>query len=354
MNGLSARLVEEIRTEGPLTVARYLQACLFDPHAGYYTTRPALGAEGDFITAPEVSQMFGELLGLWCAHEWTVLGSPAPFNLVEFGSGRGALIADAWRATRIAQGFHAASTLTLIDPSRPLRRVQAQALAKIAATATWEDDLTAVPQGPILILANEVLDCLPIRQFIATETAWCERLIGEDQGKLGFGLSHPLPAPKPADIEPGFIREVAVGLEGFLTPIAERLHAAPGRALLIDYGYETPTGADTLQALRGHRPQGPLDAPGESDLTTQVDFSAVSETAEALGLQVHGPVPQGTFLQALGINQRAAALAQKHPERQERLGRELNRLIGPDQMGTLFKVICLSSPGLPTPAGFTA
>jgi NADH dehydrogenase [ubiquinone] 1 alpha subcomplex assembly factor 7 len=214
------------------------------------------------------------------------------------------------------------------------------------------DHLEEAPKGPSLIIANEVLDCLPIRQFIATPQGWCERLIGARDGELGFGLSHPLPTDPPTDVPEGFLREVAVGLEPFLAPIAARLHAFSGRALLFDYGYAEPEGADTLQALRDHQKLSPLEAPGESDLTAQVDFAAVAETAQSLGLQVHGPLPQGAFLQALGINQRAAALAQKHPDRQDRLGRELNRLIAPDQMGALFKAICLSSPGLPAPAGF--
>jgi len=352
VSGLKARLLEEIAANGPLTVARYMQACLLDPIEGYYATRPALGEDGDFITAPEVSQMFGELIGLWCAHEWTVLASPDPLALVEFGPGRGALMADAWRAARVQPAFQKALRIHLIDPSQPLRRLQAQALARVGAVGAWCDHLEDVPPGPSLIIANEVLDCLPIRQFIVSPAGWCERLIGEKKGELGFGLSHPIPAPPPDGAPEGYLREVAVGLESFLEPIAQRLRAHPGRALFFDYGYAEPEGADTLQALQGHRKLSPLEAPGQSDLTAQVDFSAVAETAAALGLQAHGPTPQGAFLQALGVNQRAAALAQKHPDRQERLGRELNRLIAPDQMGVLFKVICLSSPGLPPPAGF--
>ncbi len=352
MSGLKGRLLEEIAADGPLTVARYMQACLLDPTHGYYATRPALGAEGDFVTAPEISQMFGELVGLWSAHEWSVLQSPTALNLIEIGPGRGALMSDAWRAARVQPAFQTALRLHLIDPSLPLRRLQAQSLAKVGAAGAWVDHMDEVPDGPCLILANEVLDCLPIRQFVATPAGWCERLIGEHLGDLGFGLSHPIPAPLPDGVPEGYVREVAVALEPFLAPIAHRLHANPGRALFFDYGYADPEGADTLQALRGHNKLGPLDAPGESDLTAQVDFAAVLEAATALGLEAYGPLPQGQFLQALGINQRAAALAQQHPDRQDRLGRELNRLIAPDQMGTLFKVVCLSSPGLPPPAGF--
>jgi SAM-dependent MidA family methyltransferase len=354
VSGLKARLVEEIGAEGPLTVARYMQACLFDPAAGYYATRPALGADGDFITAPESSQMFGELVGLWCAHEWSVLGSPSPVSLIEFGPGRGVLMADAWRAARVAPAFQAALRIGLIEPSLPLRHAQAEALAKVSAAATWFDDFDAAPDGPSLIIANEVLDCLPIRQFIATAEGWCERLIGAQQGELIFGLSHPIPAPMPDDTPEGYLREVAVGLEPFLAPVAARLNAAPGRALFFDYGYTDPEGADTLQALRQHQKAPVLAAPGEADLTAQVDFMAVAETAAGLGLDVHGPIAQGAFLQALGIAARAAALAEKHPARQEQIGREFNRLTAPDQMGLLFKAICLSSPGLPPPAGFPA
>ena len=355
MTPLAARLLEEIRQEGPITIARFMQACLFDPLHGYYSTQPRIGGEGeggDFLTAPETSQMFGELLGLWCAHEWTQMGSPDPFYWIELGPGRGALMADAWRAARVAPGFQAAARLYLIDPSRPLRRLQAQSLAKVGAVGTWVDDLSEVPQGPTLLLANEVLDCLPIRQFVTTPQGWCERLVGEADGALGFGLSHPLPIPKAEDAPDGYWREIAEGAEAFLSPIAARLTQSPGRALFLDYGYADPDGADTLQALRRHEKLHPLEDPGESDLTAQVDFAAIEALADALGLLSHGPVTQGAFLQSLGIAERAAALAQKNPDRQERLGRELNRLIAPDQMGALFKALCLSSPSLPPPAGF--
>ncbi len=353
MTPLAARLLDEIRQEGPITIARFMQACLFDPLHGYYSTQPRLGGgEGDFLTAPETSQMFGELLGLWCAYEWTQMGAPDPFYWIELGPGRGALMADAWRATRVAPGFQTAARLYQIDPSRPLRRLQAESLAKVGAIGTWVDALDEVPQGPTLLLANEVLDCLPIRQFVTTPNGWCERLVGEAQSALGFGLSHPLPIPKAENAPDGWWREIAEGADAFLSPLAARLSANPGRALFLDYGYADPEGADTLQALRRHEKLHPLDAPGESDLTAQVDFTAIAGLAEGHGLRTDGPLGQGAFLQALGIAERAAALAQKNPARQERLGRELNRLIAPDQMGALFKALCLSSPDRATPAGF--
>jgi NADH dehydrogenase [ubiquinone] 1 alpha subcomplex assembly factor 7 len=353
MTALAAQLAFEITQDGPITVAQFMQRALFDPELGYYATRPALGAEGDFITAPEASQMFGELLGLWCAHEWTVLGAPTKAHLIELGPGRGALISDLWRAGRVMEDFRAAIDLHLVEPSLPLRRLQAQALANVGAVGQWPDSLADVAAGPTLLIANEVLDCLPIRQFVHSPEGWRERLVGAADGALGFGLSEPLPdTTRAAGVPGGFLREIAVGLEGFLDPIAARLRTAPGRALLLDYGYVTPEGGDTLQALRGHEKVHPLDAPGMGDLTAQVDFAAVAETATGLGLEVAGPLEQGHFLQALGIAQRAAALVQRHPDRQDRIGRELNRLVAPDQMGVLFKAICLSSPGLPPPAGF--
>jgi NADH dehydrogenase [ubiquinone] 1 alpha subcomplex assembly factor 7 len=353
---LAARLLDEIRQEGPITIARFMQACLFDPHHGYYATGPLIGGagEGDFLTAPETSQMFGELLGLWCVHEWTTMGKPDPFVLIELGPGRGALIADAWRAAKVAPGFHDAAQLRLIDPSRPLRRLQAESLAKVGAEGVWLDSIEEAPQGPMLLLANEVLDCLPIRQFVTTPEGWRERLVGEASHGLGFGLSHPLPIAKPETAPDGYWREVAEGAETFLRPLLARLIQSPGRALFLDYGYEDPNGADTLQAVRRHQKLHPLEAPGQSDLTAQVDFAAIAARAADVGVQSYGPLRQGVFLKSLGIAERAAALAQRNPDRQERLDRELNRLVAPDQMGDLFKALCLSSPLLPPPAGFPA
>lgn len=345
---LKDKLVEHIRENGPMTVADYMAACLYDPEDGYYATRPAIGgANADFLTAPEASQMFGELIGLWCAHEWDQLGKPA-INLIELGPGRGVLMQDALRATRRVEGFHESSSVVLIEMSGPLREQQAQRVPD----AEWGLRLEDAPPGPSLIIGNEFLDCLPIRQFYRGEDSWHEKLVGvTEDGRLTFGLSAALPAPD-SDDEPGTVREIATGLESLVYEIERRLHDAPSRVLLIDYGYVKPEGADTLQALKSHAKVDAIATPGEADLTAHVDFTRVTHLARQAGLDVYGPVTQGDFLRALGIELRFKALAEANPSHAERLARELHRLISPDQMGALFKVICLSSPNLPPPAGF--
>ncbi|MGE0595935.1 MAG: class I SAM-dependent methyltransferase, partial [Hyphomonadaceae bacterium] len=289
---LKRKLVEHIRENGPLTMADYMGACLYDPEDGYYATRPALGgADADFLTAPEASQMFGELLGLWCAHEWDVLGKPA-FNLIELGPGRGVLMQDALRATQRIEGFHDAAQITLVETSEPLREAQAERLSGVE----WAGRIDEAPPGPALILANEFLDCLPIRQFVHLDDGWHEKLVGADEaGALIFGLSQSLPAPE-ADIEVGAVREVAPALEALAYELERRLHEAPGRALFIDYGYVAPDGADTLQALKAHRHVNPLAEPGEADLTAHVDFGRLAALASEAGLTVHGPITQARFL----------------------------------------------------------
>ncbi len=331
-----------------MTVAEFMSACLYDPRDGYYATRPLIGGAGaDFITAPEASQMFGELIGLWCAHEWDALGKPA-FNLIELGPGRGVLMKDALRATQRIEGFHDAANVVFVEVSASLRDEQADRVPN----AEWTTRLEDAPPGPSLIIGNEFLDCLPIRQFLRDEDGWREKLVGLDEGEqLTFGLSSAMPGPE-TDDDIGAVREIAPSLESVIYEIERRLHEAPSRALLIDYGYVRPEGADTLQALKAHAKVDPLDAPGEADLTAHVDFARVAQLALDAGLDVSGPVTQAQFLRGLGVEVRANALAQANPSHAERVARELRRLTHNDEMGALFKAICLSSPNLPTPAGF--
>lgn len=346
---LKQKLIEHIRETGPMTVADFMGAALYDPKDGYYATRPAIGGESaDFLTAPEASQMFGELIGLWCAHEWDVLGKPA-FNLIELGPGRGVLMEDMLRATQRIEGFHDAANVVFVELSAPLRDEQAERVPNADWTARLED----APPGPSLIIANEFLDCFPIRQFLRDEDGWREKLVGiSESDALTFGLSNALPAPDDDGNEPGMVREIAPALEAFMYEVESRLHAAPSRALFIDYGYVKPEGADTLQALKNHKKVDPLEAPGESDLTAHVDFARVARLAQDASLGVGGPISQAHFLRALGIDYRADTLAQANPGHAQRLGRELRRLTHADEMGALFKAICLSSPNLPPPAGF--
>ncbi|MES1158729.1 MAG: SAM-dependent methyltransferase [Terricaulis silvestris] len=391
MTPLKRTLIEHIRETGPITVAQFMAACLYDPRHGYYAREPRIAGDGDFITGPEISQMFGELIGLWCVHEWDVLGRPAPFQLMELGPGNGALIADAWRAARIEPAFRDAAQVHLIEVSNVLRGRQAEALARFDVRARWHERVDAAPVSAGFVIANEFFDCLPIRQFVRTDDGWRERLIGvTNQGELQFGLgglaqdplllrgggrgwgaarmlegSHRSPieftehSASPHPLTPssqeegemiGVVHEVAPALEAWVDVLAQRLKSAPGRALIIDYAGDGA--GDTLQAVRAHTKESPLEAPGDADLTARVDFVALKILARASGLQVHGPADQGSFLAALGLHQRAEALAAAHPERAARIGREVARLTDADQMGVLFKAICLSSPNLPPPAGF--
>lgn len=345
---LKQKLVEHIQENGPMTVAEFMAACLYDPEDGYYATRPAIGGESaDFLTAPEASQMFGELIGLWCAHEWEALGKPA-FNLIELGPGRGVLMEDVLRATRRVEGFHEAASVIFVEMSAPLIAEQ----GKRVPNADWAARLEDAPPGPSLIIANEFLDCFPIRQFVRGEASWHEKLVGLDEADdLTFGLSAALTAPE-TDDEAGAVREIAPALPSFIYEVEQRLHAHPGRALFIDYGYVRPEGADTLQALKRHKKVDPLEAPGEADLTAHVDFARLALLAEEASLAVHGPMTQRNFLRALGIEVRAQTLIEANPGHTERVQRELHRLTHPDEMGALFKVLCLSSPNLPPPAGF--
>jgi len=342
------RLITQIGMTGPLTIAEYMMIALHDPAQGYYATRPGIGA--DFITAPEISQMFGELIGAWCAHEHAQLGAPERFTLAELGPGTGALMRDVLRAAK----FGSAASVTLIDASPMLRARQAEALA--AHAPTWANDIAALLNGATIILGNELLDCLPIRQFVRVKDGWCERLIGVRDGALTFGLAQgalPDDAVIPEKLRgagEGAIAEIAVGAEALIMALAEKLR--PGRALFLDYGGADETGGDTFQALASHKKVDPLTAPGEADLTAHVDFAAIARFARAAGLDVSGPVSQANFLRTLGLDQRAQALAQANPARAERIAREHARLTAADQMGELFKVICLSSPNLPPPAGF--
>jgi SAM-dependent MidA family methyltransferase len=358
--GLEHRLKRLISSEGPMTTAAYMTACLHDPADGYYAVRPQLGEGGDFITAPMISQMFGELIGLWVGEMWRRLGSPSPVRLVELGPGDGTLMVDALRALAKAPGFMAAADLWLVEPSTPLRTLQAARLAGVELQ--WADRLGDVPaSAPLLLIANEVLDCLPARQFVRTETGWAERRIGLDAAdELTFGLS-----PVPGGFEPpAFAQAVPIGavLEqssaqtALAVEIGGRVAKDGGAALLIDYGRDTPGYGDTLQALAGHTKVCPLATPGQADLTVHADFPSVAAAAIQAGAQTTPIVNQAAFLRALGIDQRAEALmtaaeAKGRLGQAERIARQHARLTSPDQMGTLFKALAIHQKGLHV-AGF--
>ncbi|AWB20986.1 methyltransferase [Methylobacterium currus] len=348
-----------IAVEGPITIERYMALCLGHPVHGYYRTRDPLGAAGDFTTAPEISQIFGELLGLWTAEVWYGLGRPAPFRLVELGPGRGTLMADALRALRAAApDCLAAADLHLVETSPTLRAAQERALAN--AAPTWHDAIDTLPGGPAILIANEFFDALPVRQYQRTERGWCERRVGLNGDALAFGLS-PDPTPEITAPEiaphaaPGAILTLPAVALDLIRQIAGRLAREGGALAAIDYGDLYGGTADTLQAVARHRFADPLAAPGETDLTAQVDFAALARAAAGEGAVVHGPVTQADFLLALGLAQRAERLAARaNPVQAAAVKAGADRLIDrtPRDMGHLFKVMGLAGPGQPGLPGF--
>lgn len=351
---LEERLKVRIREEGPLTVADYMTACLHDPLDGYYATRPRLGAEGDFVTAPMVSQMFGEFMGLWAVAVWRGLGAPDRFRLVEVGPGDGTLMDDALRAARLDPEFLRAAELVFVEPSPPLRELQAQRLASAPLQPRWLISLDALGADlPIILLANEVLDCLPARQFVRVGEGWAERRVGlGEAGELAFGLTPAPDMPNAFQAAPGELMEVSPAQAEFGRRIGALLAEAAGAALLIDYGRNRPEPGDTLQALRAHQKVPPLLAPGHADLTVWADFPTVLATAAAEGAGVTEILGQGDFLRRLGIEARADALASANPASEGVLRRQLARLIDPDQMGELFKAAAIAFPPGIVPPGF--
>ncbi|MCD2325198.1 SAM-dependent methyltransferase [Sphingomonas sp. IC-56] len=342
---LPERLARAITLGGPIPLSQFMGAA----NAHYYGTRDPLGTRGDFTTAPEISQMFGELVGAWLADLAARAGVQNP-RYVEFGPGRGTLAADALRVLGEA-GMQ--PPVHFIENSPTLRTAQAERVPD----AEWHLDLVGVPEnGPLLVVANEFFDALPIRQLVATGDGWRERLVAcQDTlflpiaGDRSFDMIIP---PDLREAAPGSILETSPASVAVLRGLAARLEKQGGAALIIDYGYVGPAIGDTLQAVRGHRYANPFDAPGEADLTAHVDFGTLKEAAEAEGLVVHGPVTQGAFLCALGIEARAEALSRAAPERAEQLAIDRDRLIGDEAMGELFKVMAVTAPGWPVPAGF--
>ncbi|SIO09341.1 class I SAM-dependent methyltransferase [Vannielia litorea] len=352
MTGLVARLKARIAAEGPMRMDAYMAACLTDPDHGYYVTRDPLGAGGDFITAPEISQMFGELIGLWLAQVWTDQGAPGRFVLAELGPGRGTLMADALRAAARVPGFAEAAQLVLVEASPALTAVQAETLR--GHGPRWVERVEALPEGPLYLVANEFFDALPVRQFIRVEEGWHERCVGLEGDGLGLA-TRPVEAPELAyrlgDTAPGDLVETCAAAAAIAGEIGARLarHRA-GVALIVDYG-EVLSKGDTVQAVQAHAPVGVLDTPGEADLTAHVDFGAL---AAARGPAEAAPLtPQGVWLERLGITARAQALAARLEG--EALSQHIaahRRLTHPEEMGRLFKCLALHPSNTATPPGF--
>lgn len=339
-----------IQTSGPISVATYMDLCLHDRQHGYYATRPGLGE--DFITAPEISQVFGELIGLWLAHEWQQMGAPERFSLIEIGPGRGTLMADALRATVKVPGFQAAANLCFIEASPVLQTHLQDKFAQF--DARFLSDLDAAPTDqPFLLIANEWLDCLPVQPFVKVGTAWHERVIGLDEtGELQFGLTvSALPDEIQLSASQAGI-EVQPGLKTLCETLQHLLSATPGRALFIDYGSTDRPPEDTLRSYRRGEQIDPLSEPGQSDLTCDVDFQRLKHLASAQGLSVDGPVSQSQFLLALGAEARLNQLARQHPDRADNLYAGVRKLVDPAEMGIRFQTLAVGLAELPRATAF--
>lgn len=348
-------LKRRIAASGPVTVAEFMRIALAE-QAGYYATRDPLGAAGDFVTAPEISQMFGELIGLWCVDTWERAGAPDPFLLVELGPGRGTLMADALRAGKVRPQFLSAMRLHLVEISRPLRALQEQRLGHFHPL--WHDDLSTLPDGPALMIGNEFLDALPIHQFQMTEQGWRERGVDLVNETLIWTLLPPgaqlgLLQAAHRRAKQGEMAEVCPAALSTAGEIGARMVRDGIAALFIDYGPAISDVGDSLQAVKAHRFCDPLAEVGTADLTGHVDFAAIAGAARQAGARIHGAVAQAAFLETLGIRTRAALLSAKAIESDRRLIAEsMARLIDPRQMGSLFKALAISHPDLQELAGF--
>jgi NADH dehydrogenase [ubiquinone] 1 alpha subcomplex assembly factor 7 len=344
----AARLIARICDSGPIALSDYMREC----NAHYYATRDPFGAAGDFTTAPEISQVFGELIGAWCADYWQRMGAPNPVLLVELGPGRGTLMADALRATRRVPGFHDALKLHLVEQSPVLRKMQQEKLAAYAPQ--FHDAITSLPPGPMLLIANEFFDALPIVQFECQAGRMHERKVALDTSGLVI-KREPTPDEALPGANDGDIKEVCPTAYAMTRSLARRVAQSGGAALIIDYGYYPSALGDTLQALRQHRPVSIFESPGEIDLTAHVDFDSIAHAADSGGAATHGPVTQAAFLIQLGITAREAALLKNAtPDQQTAIRSGCRRLIEPAEMGTLFKVLALTQQSGPVPAGFGA
>ncbi len=358
---LGERLKARIRAHGPMGVDAFMAACLWDEAGGYYRRADVLGRRGDFVTAPEMTQVFGELLGLWAAVVWEAMGRPEPLRLVELGPGRGTAMADALRAARrAAPAFAEALHVHLVERSPGLKHMQEARLEGAGVPLAWHGGIEDVPPGASILLANEFLDALPVRQFVHVAGRWCERLVGlDDHARFAF-VTGPAQdaAPEgmdwPKDSSDGAIWETRA-LGDIIDPLARRARDAPLAALFIDYGHERTRVGETLQAVRGHRYASALEAPGAADLSAHVDFEALARAAHGAGLAVDGPMPQAAFLGALGMAERAARLMRDaDPRAAQAVETAVARLMAPQGMGGRFKAMVLRHGALAPPPPFAA
>jgi SAM-dependent MidA family methyltransferase len=360
-SALETEIRRRIAVAGPMPVRQYMTLCLTHPDYGYYATRDPLGRGGDFITSPEISQVFGELLGLWAAETWRLMGEPENVRLIELGPGRGTMILDALRAVQVAPAFRSALVLHMVEISPVLQERQQQALSALDVPMMWHQQFDEVPEGPAIILANEIFDVLPVNQAIRQDNGWYERVVELDKnGKLAFGIAAEV-IPLFDQLIPETVRDAPVGsiyewrADTLPLALGRRVAQQGGAALVIDYGHLKSAPGETLQAVGGHAFVNPLLSPGQVDLTAHVDFQALGAAAESMGARVHGPVEQATFLRSLGIEQRTTTLMAAAPtEKLADIEGAVKRLLGEGRtgMGKLFKAIAISQPSLRALPGF--
>jgi SAM-dependent MidA family methyltransferase len=356
MNGLAQKIARLIEAAGPISVADYMTLCLFDLQDGYYTTREPFGVEGDFVTAPEISQMFGELVAIWLINAWQANGRPSSVTIAELGPGRGTLMKDMVRTVeKLAPELKAGAAFAMVEASSRLVAIQQAALRDSGASFLWHDSLDPVPAGPLLIVGNELFDALPFRQFVLKDGQWLERAVGLDSsGNLQFvaGTASLDPASLPKEAETkvnGSVVELAPARSALMSAIAERIAAHGGAGLFFDYGHLRSGTGDTFQAVRKHRYEGVFDNPGEADLTSHVDFSALAMAARLKGLDAH-LATQGEFLLGMGLLERAGKLGSIGDDAaRSKIASEVERLAGADGMGNLFKVLTILPTGMPAP-----
>jgi NADH dehydrogenase [ubiquinone] 1 alpha subcomplex assembly factor 7 len=363
MNALSREIAAMIAQGGPISLELYMKLALTHPVHGYYRGKIPIGAKGDFITAPEVHQMFGELIGLWAAEAWRLMREPQQVHLVELGPGRGTLMADALRAAQVAPAFFDALDVHLVEMSEALTALQRDTLSACGKAVTWHAAWDEIPKGQVIIIANEFFDALPVRHYVSNGRDWYEKRVGlTPQGELAFGFAPEASPEIQLTTEPGTALELGFAAQEMMARIAARLAAEPGILLALDYGSDAFSFGETLQAVRDHHFANVLDDPGEADLTAHVDFLALAQAARKSGAATYGPISQGLFLTRLGIFERAAQLARRADARQKlEIEQALDRLArkGPQtgahaSMAELFKVLAVTSPGLATPPGFEA
>jgi SAM-dependent MidA family methyltransferase len=362
MKSLKSRLIDRIKADGPITIAEYMTICLTDPKQGYYVSRDPFGTSGDFITAPEISQMFGEILGAWATHIWQLLDEPDSWHLVECGPGRGTCMSDMLRAIKTQTYAFRNLSVNLIEISPALRSIQADILKKSGKKPHWHNDLTTLPKGPTVFIANEFFDALPIRQYIKSDKAWHERVVGVQNENLTFGLGPAILSdiiPEAFHASPkGSVVEISPQREAICRLMAEHIKEQSGAALIIDYGYLKPSTGDTLQAVGKHKYTHILNNPGEDDLTSHVDMYALANAAQSAGAIPAPMITQGEFLVRLGLLERASILGRDGTATSQfDIKHAVNRLAGnaPGKhggMGDLFKVLCFYH-GIEEPEPFT-